>query len=190
MEHTNQCSKPSNESSKSTKKPTNSSSTLINKRGYIVIPYTKALSESIKHVCRKHGIQVYFKGAKYSDLLVAPKDKDPITKKYNIIYRFKYDRVECNEEYTGESSRTFGERLKEHLKFPSQVYDHYNTTGHTTTLEIFSIVGSRGPEPYEAYKRNIYLRVNSPSLNKNIGKYHLPYIWDEVLFNISELKIK
>ena len=29
-----------------------------------------------------------------------------------------------------------------------------------------------------------------PSLNRNVGKYHLPHIWDEVLFNIPELKIK
>ena len=34
------------------------------------------------------------------------------------------------------------------------------------------------------------MRVNSPSLNKNIGKYHLPHIWDEVLLNSSELKLK
>ena len=36
----------------------------------------------------------------------------------------------------------------------------------------------------------IYIRVNGPSLNKNIGKYHLPHIWDEVLNNITELKLK
>ena len=36
----------------------------------------------------------------------------------------------------------------------------------------------------------IFIRVNNPSLNKNIGKYHLPHIWDEVLFNIPELKLK
>ena len=36
-------------------------------------------------------------------------------------------------------------------------------------------------------KEAIYIRVNNPSLNRNIGKYHLPHIWDEVLFNISEL---
>ena len=39
-------------------------------------------------------------------------------------------------------------------------------------------------------KEAIYIRVNSPSSNKDVGKYHLPHIWDEVLFNISELKIK
>ena len=39
-------------------------------------------------------------------------------------------------------------------------------------------------------KEALYVRVNNPSLNKNIGKYHLPHIWDEVLHNISELKLE
>ena len=39
-------------------------------------------------------------------------------------------------------------------------------------------------------KEAIYIRVNNLSLNRNIGKYHLPHIWDEVLFNITKLKIK
>ena len=39
-------------------------------------------------------------------------------------------------------------------------------------------------------KETLYIRVNNPSLNRNIGKYHLPHIWDEVLLNISELKLK
>ena len=28
------------------------------------------------------------------------------------------------------------------------------------------------------------------ALNKNVGKYHLPHTWDQVLFNISELSIE
>ena len=56
-----------------------------------------------------------------TDLLVAPKGKDHITKKSGIIYRYKFDRVEYDEEYIGESSRTFGERFKEHLKAPSPI---------------------------------------------------------------------
>ena len=42
---------------------------------------------------------------------------------------------------------------------------------------------------YRASFIRVYIRVNNPSLNKNIGKYHLPHIWDEVLHNISELKL-
>ena len=36
----------------------------------------------------------------------------------------------------------------------------------------------------------LYIRVNNPSLNRNIGKYHLPHIWDEVLLNILDIKVK
>ena len=39
-------------------------------------------------------------------------------------------------------------------------------------------------------KEPIYIRVNNPSLNRNIDKNHLPHIWDEVLFNILKLKIE
>ena len=51
------------------------------------------------------------------------------------------DRVECDEEYIGESSRNFGERFKEHQKAPSPIFDHYTITGHNIKLENFSIVG-------------------------------------------------
>ena len=90
------------------------------RRNYITVANTKGLSESFKNICKKHGIQVYFRGAKPSDHLVAPKDKDHITKNSGIIYRYKCDRLECDEEYIGESARTFGERFREHLKAPSQ----------------------------------------------------------------------
>ena len=43
-----------------------------------------------------------------------PKIRDHITKKSGIIYRYKCDWVECDEEYIEESASTFGERFKEH----------------------------------------------------------------------------
>ena len=39
-------------------------------------------------------------------------------------------------------------------------------------------------------KEAIYIRVNNPTLNRNIGKYNLPHIWDKVMFSILELKTK
>ena len=116
---------------------------------------------------------------------MAPKDKDPITKKSGIIYRHKCNRVECYEEYIGESSRTFGERFREHLKTPSPINDYFNITGHSTTIENLSIMRREDQNLIRTIKEAIYIRVNSPSLNKNIGKYHLPHMWDEVLLNSS-----
>ena len=134
---------------------------------------------------------MYFRGGKtIKDLLVAPKDKDSISKKSGTIYRYNCDRLECNEEYIGESARTFGERYREHLKAPSPIYDHSNITGHATTLDNFSIVGREDHNLIGLIKEAIYRRVNNPSLNRNVGKYQLPHIWDEVLNNITERKLK
>ena len=136
-------------------------------------------------------MQIYFKGGNtIRNLLVAPKDKDPMLKKSGIIYRYKCDRVECDEEYIEESSRTFRERFKEHQKAPSSIYDHYNITGHKISLHKSSIVGREDQNLMRTIKEVLYIRVNNSSLNRNIGKYHLPHIWDEALFNTSECKIK
>ena len=70
------------------------------------------------------------------------------------------------------------------------MYDHSNTTGHTTTLNNFSIVGREEQKLFRLIKESMFIRVNNPSLNRNIGKYHLAHIWDEVLINNIELKLK
>ena len=41
---------------------------------HMVFPYSKVIGESFKNICKKYGIQVYFKGGKtIKDLLVSPK---------------------------------------------------------------------------------------------------------------------
>ena len=72
---------------------------------------------------------------------MAPKDQDPIQKKSGVIYRYKCDRMEYDEEYIGESSRTLGESFREHQKAPSPIYDHFNIIGHNITIDNFRIVG-------------------------------------------------
>ena len=161
-----------------------------NQKPHMVIPYYKGISESLKNTCRKHGVQVHFKGANtIKNFLMAPKDQDTIQKKSGVIYRYNCDRVECDEEYIGESSITFGERFKEHFKACSPICDHFNTTGHNITIENFNIVEREDQNLNRWIKEALFIRINNPSLNKNIGKYHLPHIWDEVLLNTSELKL-
>ena len=99
-------------------------------------------------------------------------------------------RLECDEEYIGETSRTFGERYREHLKPPSPIHGHSNISGHTTSLDNISIVGREEQNLSRLIKESMFIRVNGPSLNKNISKYHLPHLWDEVLNNSRELKLK
>ena len=42
--------------------------------------------------------------------------------------------------YIGESSRTFEERYKEHLKARLPIFEHQRNTGHTTSVENFRII--------------------------------------------------
>ena len=65
---------------------------------------------------------------------MAPKDEDPITNKSGVIYRYKCSEDGCEEEYIGESARTFAERFKEHQKSPSHIHDHCNISGHEVTI--------------------------------------------------------
>ena len=75
--------------------------------------YSEGLSESVNNICKKYGIQVHFKSGKsIKDDMVAPKDKDHLTKKSGIIYRHKCDRLECDEEYIGETARTFWREIQ------------------------------------------------------------------------------
>ena len=38
-------------------------------------------------------------------------------------------------------------------------------------------------------KESIFIRVNNPTLNNNVGKFNLPHIWDRVLINTPGLKL-
>ena len=134
---------------------------------------------------------VYFRGGStIRDLLVHPKDKDTILQKSGVIYRYRCGRVDCEDEYIGDSGRTFGERFREHMRAPSPIIDHHNTTGHKVSLENFSIVGREDNSIVRNIKEAIFIRVNGPSLNRNVGNFLLPHIWDEVLARSQELNLK
>ena len=175
---------------KNNKRNTNPNN-IRDQKPHITVPYHQGLSESFKRTCKKYGIEVHLKGGPtIKNLLMTPKDKDPILKRSGVIYRFKCNRVECDEEYIGESARNFGERFKEHLKAPSPIHDHINISGHTVSIDDFSILAREDQNLLRTIKEAIYIRANNPSLNRNVGKFHLPHIWDEVLLNISRTKIK
>ena len=122
-------------------------------------------------------------------MLVKPKYKDPIDNKSVAIYWYQSGELTCDEEYIAETSRTFGERYKEHLKEPSPIHVHSTQTGHSTTPENFNIIGTKDHGLARTIKESIYIRVNNPTLNRKVGKYNLHHIWDSVLFNTPDLKI-
>ena len=79
------------------------------------------------------------------------------------IYWFQCRELACDEEYIGETSRTFGERFKENLKDPSPIHHHSYTTSHLTTKDNLQIVGREDHGTARTIKESIYTRVNNPT---------------------------
>ena len=146
-------------------------------KGHIVIHCIQGLGESIKKICRKYGIQTHFKGNRtINNILVKPKDKDPLDRQSGAIYWYQCGKLRYNEEYIGETSRTFGERHKEHLKEPSPIYGHSSQSGHGTNPDNFTIIGREDHGLARTIKDSIYIRVNNPTLSRNGGKYNLHHL--------------
>ena len=174
-----------NQANSTTNRQTNKATTR-----QIVIPYTKGTAESIKHICGKYGIQVHFKGnTTIKQTLTKPKDQDPKVNKSDLIYSYQCPQLDCNDEYIGETSRTLGERRREHLKQPSLIHRHSQSTGHPIENNNLNIIGREDGGQARTIKESIYIRINSPTFNQNIGKYNLSHIWGRVLFNTPGLKL-
>ena len=110
--------------------------------------------------------------------------------KSGTIYWVQYGDLSCDDEYIGKISRTFGERYKEHLKEPSPIHQHSNHTGHPTSHNSFQIIWREGHCLARNIKESIFIRVNNPILNRNIGKFNLPHTWNRVLLNTPGLNLK
>ena len=148
----------------------------------IVVPYIPKTSAQFKKVCKRKGIQVHFKGTNtLKTALGNPKDKDPKANQTGIIYHYQCPHTNCTSSYIGESGRTLGDRIKEHFKAPSPIHLHSSTTGHPMDPNQFSIVHKEVNSQPRTIKEAMFICAQNPPLNRNLGKYQLPHIWDHLL---------
>ena len=101
---------------------------------------------------------------------------------------YNYDGLEC-DECIGESVRPFGERLKEHLWALSPLYYHANTINSSNQVGHLHS-GKEAHNIKRTIKEVKYIKVNDLSINGTLSKFHLSYIWNEVLFNTPALHLK
>ena len=131
----------------------------------MVALHTKGFSESCKNICSKHGIQMHVKwGKTIRDLRVTQEHKDTILQKKGVIYRYKCGRVDCEEEYIGESGtrfRTLQGCLTDLL--PPQHHRSY----HNLSKPHHCLKG--GSKPCYINQRGHPERANDQSLSRNIG---------------------
>ena len=90
-------------------------------------------------------------------------------------------QINCPSAYIGESGRSLGERVKEHFKAPSPIHLHSTTTGHPVDPEQFNIVHKEVNSHSRTIKEAMFICIQDPTLNRNLGKYQLPHIWDHLL---------
>ena len=122
----------------------------------------QCLCESIKKICGRYGIQTHFKGSNtIRNLLVCPKDKDPMVSKSGAIYWFQCGDLSCDDEYIWETSKTFAERYREHLKDPSPIHQHSNHTRYPTSHNNFQIIEREGRSLSRKLKESIFIRINN-----------------------------
>ncbi len=155
-------------------------------RSFVVMDYIKGLSERIRDIFKRKGVQVYFKSSNtLRRILVSPKDKDPKCNKQDVIYHIPCASDSCNATYIGETCRVLHERIKDHTVNPnSAIRQHHVDTGHPLPTPDDSDIKILSVEP-NGFKRRvkeaIFIKTNNPYLNQNVGKYNFPPIYDQLL---------
>ena len=74
-------------------------------------------------------------------------------------------------------------------KGPSPIQVHSQPTGHQLSKDNFNIIGREGQDIKRLIKESVFIRVNNPTLNRNIGKFQLSHLWDRVLFSTPNIEV-
>lgn len=166
--------------------PDTSSQNNTKNKSFAVMDYIKGLSERIRDILKKRGIQLYFKSSNtLKNILVSPKDKDPKGTKQDVIYHIPCGYESCGAAYIGETCRVLEERIKDHTTNPnSSIKRHHMDTGHPLpnhTDKNVKIISVEANTFKRRVKEAIYIKTNNPVLNQNVGKFNLPPIYDQLL---------
>ena len=157
------------------------------KKGHIVIPYTQGLCESITKICGRYGIQTHFKVAASSRTSWSPQGQR------------RYGQPEwCHILVPVWGPKLWWWIYRGNLKdfwwkiqrAPEGPLTYTYLMGYPTSPNNFQIIGRDGHNLARNIKESIFIRINNPTLNNNIGKFNLPHIWDKVLLNMPGLNLK
>ena len=90
----------------------------------------------------------------------------------------------------GHPSRRYLEiEIKKHLKTPFPIHYHSSSTGHPFSPDCITIIQREAQGTSGNIKEAMFIHVNDHSLNRNLGKFQLPHIWD-ILQDTPVLQLK
>ena len=107
---------------------------------WVVIPYSKGLSEKYRHIPAKYRVRDFFKGTstiKY--LFMHPKDPIPDSQKTDIIYPWKCPADNCTSEYISETNRSLKKEFQT-TKIKPPVPSEITTSPQNTQIQNLKIL--------------------------------------------------
>ena len=149
------------------------------------LTYLKQQTDS-KGYGKSKNIQVHFKGTNtLRTTLVNPKDKDHKSKQTGVIYQYQCPHIQCSSSYIGESGRSLGDRVKEHLKAPSPIHLHSTTTGHPLDPNQFNIIHKEVQGQSRTIKEAMFICVQDPPSITTLAKTNC-YTFGTNFYNLCQ----
>ena len=109
--------------------------------------------------------------------------------KNSVIYSYSCGKIDCNEEYMGESGRTFSERFKEHLRLHPQYLCIKVAVAMKHLWRTLKIIGREENSLGRTIKEAMYIRVNNPTLNRKYWEIQSPtYLGQDFIYNSQNWK--
>ena len=156
---------------------------------YMVVPYSKVLSENFKSLATKCESRSISRGAIQSRgcwwpprIRITLPVKEGLSTDTGVnIWDVQQTTKVRQVGLLGETQRT--------PKSPSHIYDHAKTTSHTIQVDNFSML-TGSPRVSSAQLRRLCSSESMTSLNRNISKYQLSHSWDELLHDTLPLHLQ
>lgn len=174
-------------------------------RNMVTIPYIKGLTEKMRRVFMKHGVNVAIKPIRTIKSVVRNiKDVIPFNKKTDCIYEIPCGS--CEKTYVGETGREIETRLKEHKtevekvtghkftrsrkdtikeeSFKSAVAEHAAIENHVIDWEKSKAIGLESNRFKRWIKEAIEIcKRKDKSMNRVAGTYQLDRSWNVLIEN-------
>ena len=147
-----------NQASTTNNTNTNNNPANNNYKTTIVVPYSSNTADKFKKLCKRRGIRVHFKGNNTLRTALG----NPKANQTGVIYQYQCPHINCSSSYIGESGRSLGERVKEHLKAPSPIHLHSATSGHPLDPNQFNIVHKEVNSQSRTIKEAMFICIQDP----------------------------
>ena len=117
--------------------------------------------------------------------MVHPKDR---TAKCGVVYDIQCP--ECDQHYVGETARTLGTRIKEHLscrqRLPA-ISEHKLSTGHQCSMKDIKILDHEENWLRRKIKEAINIHREKPTLNRDVGQLTIGLVYRSSNINLTRL---